>query len=90
MPLPKIGEPIPLGIIKAEDTDTLGVEMPSVSDQIAVLRDELAALRSMLADVGRATSETVRAHPIIAASVISIGLWALIGLTSRRVVSRWH
>jgi hypothetical protein len=89
MPYPKIGEPIPLGIIKASD-DESQAEMPATSAQIDALRDELANLRALIADIGRATTATVRAHPIIAASVISLGMWAAIGLVSRRAIGRWH
>lgn len=92
----KLGEPIPLGIVTT-DTAVLGEkqtteptpaadgnERESVADQIVALKQEIEALKTRIADAGRSTVQPVEAHPFIAATIISLGIWGLMALAYRR------
>jgi hypothetical protein len=88
MPERKIGEPIPLGIVTKKDVIDLGLRGApdqAIADEISDLRNQIAKLRTALANAGKTTVRSIEAHPLMAAAVVSLGLWALIGLGSRRV-----
>ncbi|WP_426127635.1 hypothetical protein [Pararhizobium sp. PWRC1-1] len=88
----KLGEPIPLGIVTT-DTAVLGEkqateptpaadanERESVNDEVLALKQEIEAHKSRIADAGRITVQTVEAHPLIAATIISLGIWGLMAM----------
>ncbi|OJF89897.1 hypothetical protein [Pararhizobium antarcticum] len=92
---PKLGEPIPLGIVTRdtavlgdetihENTTAVGDGTQSVGDQIAALKEEIAALKLRLADAGKSASAAVEAHPLITATIVSLGAWALVAMVYRR------
>jgi CBS domain-containing protein len=84
----KIGEPIPLGIVTKKDVIDLSLGGPpdqAIADEISDLRNQIAELRTALAKAGKTTARSIEAHPLLAATVVSLGLWALIGVGSRRV-----
>lgn len=86
-----IGQPIPLGIIHPADYEDLGIakepEANSASD-LEAIRTQIEALRQSVARLSRAAARTAEAHPLAAVAVISLGLWALAGISTRGT-RRW-
>ena len=83
----EIGRPIPLGIIHPEDFDKLSITDPTSGagdSDLESIRSQIADLRGSVKDLAKTTARTIEAHPLIAATAISLGLWALVGLTARR------
>lgn len=82
----EIGRPIPLGVIHPADFDKLNINDPTSQgndSDLESIRSQIADLRRSVSDLAKVTSRTIEAHPLIAATAISLGLWALVGLTAR-------
>ncbi|KQS96833.1 hypothetical protein ASG42_28525 [Rhizobium sp. Leaf391] len=93
---PKLGEPIPLGIIST-DTAVLGQadavplgdssapeEAKSTADQIKALKAEIATLKDLIATTGKIAATKAGAHPYIMTTAISLVVWTLISIAYRR------
>lgn len=92
----KIGEPIPLGTVERstavlgdDDNQNMGSNGNGSAhqthvEQLAALRADIEALKEKVGRAGRTAASTVQAHPILTATALSIGLWAVLGMIYRR------